>query len=129
MFSDSDWVKILNKLRQLTELGKIKWSENGRGDIYAEIGDVLYLIESKDHDGVAPWVLFVRKGSDNEWSELGSLLSIGGVEIEDEPGTKIGPLREIAFRQATNADEIVSDLLASMNEIEPQSPPTYGAPF
>ncbi|PWC03074.1 hypothetical protein [Agromyces badenianii] len=126
MFTDAEWVRLIDKLRQLTEQDKLKWEINSHM-LSTTLGGVTYTIASKDRDGVAPWTLTVAEGSD-PWAstQLDRIMSIGGPETQQEPRSKVAPLREAALRQAVGAAQLLDNLLADLNELDPTEPPTYG---
>ncbi|WP_285036893.1 hypothetical protein [Plantibacter sp. ME-Dv--P-095] len=129
MFSDEEWTRLIDKLRQLTELDKLEWNNNGLGGLYVEVGDITYLMEPKDSDGVAPYVLRVRNGALTNWNEIDSIVSVPGPELATGPATKITPLWELALRISQGGPALAQNLLADLDQIEPTPPPSYGSPF
>lgn len=133
MFSELEWSTLINKLRQLTEKRKIEWHDNRVGGLYASVNDITYLIGSKDSDGVAPYLLSVRRvRSEDDWDELDVLESAPGMETDLAPWTKVEPLRDLALRMSRGGPEVVQNLLAELNDLDPSDPPIYGggsAPF
>jgi hypothetical protein len=123
VFTDEEWLALIRKLRQLTDAGRIKWEINDHDlSIYVEINDVTYLIDSADNDGVAPWVLHVRRGSDTSWQEIDSITSRPETWGAN-PRAKISDLRDIAFRMALGGPQLAQSLLAEMSQIDPTAPP------
>lgn len=131
MLSDDEWSALINKLRQLTESEKVKWEVGFiENELYLEVGDVTYWIESKDGDGVPPFDLTIRRKVDgSKAQEVDRLTSRGGPEVDRVPGTKVIPLWDIAKRMSEGGPQLAKSLLDQLSEIDPEPPHSYGAPF
>lgn len=123
MLEASEWTALILKLRQLTDMEKLRWElQSPSGRLSTEINDTTYLIEARDDDNSAPFVLRIRTGSETDWVEVDSLLSTAGFETSWEPGTLVIPLMDAASRAARGGSRVVAKLLADLNAIDPSDP-------
>jgi hypothetical protein len=129
MFDNGDWMTLLDKLRYLTEIEKVKWYKPAEDTLALDVGDVCYVIYPRDRDGQAPWQFSVRQGSDGEWNIVDELTSTGGPDVGTDAGTKIVPLKELAWRQANNTNNVIRGLMDELDSIDPGDPPAYSAVF
>jgi hypothetical protein len=121
MFTANEWSAILGKLREQTESGRAKWMANGHHGAYLEVGDVTYVVHSRDYDGVAPWVLRVNKSNDpDDESDFITLDEIStDPDVADLEGLVPGleSLKDLAFKSSAGGLDIVNDLLSGLDEL------------
>ena len=127
MFDRDEWIALITKLKQLTENDLLEWVMNPHGALIAQVNEIDYVIRALDWDNSPPWVLAVIRRDDVEGEPLARLESQAG-NTENNPGSMLFGLRDLAYRSATGAGSLAKKLLADLDLIDPTPPPDVWRP-
>lgn len=116
MFNESEWAGLVERLLDLTKSGHATWMSNSQNGYYLEVGDVTYVIQSKDRDGVPPYTLDVNQGpSEIDFETLASLSSDPKVV---GPAGWLFELYEVAGRSTNNAPKVFKSLMDGLDALD-----------
>jgi len=113
--------KLVTKLTELTEKGKVEWQETGSPTIYLAPVDKFTVTIGKggpEAAGGYSFQIFERTGKAIDGVVAKSLSQLRNPDPDDLAiWDRLGELYEIARRRALHSEKVVSDLLASLDRI------------
>ena len=108
--------KLIDKLNEITQQGKVSWEETAEGDTFLASVNKFVVTVSKADDRY-PGYGFTIADQAGRLLEEARVEDRGPYEGEDPYYSQLASLYHLARRRALHVDEALSDLLSSLEQI------------
>ena len=120
VLSEEDALVVLNRLRLVTEDGKLTWQVVGNSEFmfFARTENWAYRVSSRDKDDVAPFVLQIIRIPDDATANGQIVQTISSDEFGGPMNPALKTLYESVKRQVLGVEEIAPSILADLDTVE-----------